>query len=552
MRCDTTLTEPNHKEIASKLSTFIPRDRKRLITQLKCISCDLETFPNEMLNSEFKWEELDFSNGHIKHLKMNALDFTVSRNLRRLNFNNNSITYLDYESFPTSEAIKFLDLSHNLINRVTGSGTFSKMPKLEVLNLANNYIEHLDSMVFKELKYLEILKLNNNRLVEVSFICQLSSSMVIMLSSNPIVRLGSNMDKETYPTSNCSIRYVHSLVLVNGNLETIDLSYAFEQNLKLVNLASNQLTYFELKKPVWLEVLDLSNNKLQGIKIGISSALKIVNLARNNITNTLNISLPGTVEELNLSHNKIVNLAPDTFENLIKLRYLNLAHCGLQTINAEAVLPTSLTHLDLSHNRFVTMDMNQFNGFNELEILYLNGNRLTDIINVEDLKLTTQLKIENNDWNCTRLEVIVDILKTRNGIIFSKPCDPVKCDGNVHGIACRINGSATDLHAIEASNENSNFNLSMSYSFRNISESVERLRLIADGKLIEVFNRTDVTKLDEDSPLEEPNGSINTAVISIGTLLLVALAIFIIYVIINKRADLHCSARYNRSSSEEH
>lgn len=61
---------------------------------------------------------------------------------------------------------------------------------------------------------------------------------------------------------------------------------------------------------------------------------------------------------------------------------------------------------------------------------------MTDIV-VEDLKHPTQLGISNNDWNCTRLGVIVDDLNSQSGILFVKPYDQLTYDLNVYGIVCR-------------------------------------------------------------------------------------------------------------------
>lgn len=449
MHCNTTLTGQNYKGYASKLSASFPRNTSLRIA-VKCISCDLETFPNEMLNSEFEWKELDFSNSHLKYLKMNALNSTVSRRLKRLYFNNNSITYLNEESMPISFYMQELDLSHNLIENVTGNRIFSKY--LHTLNLAYNRLTYLDPNLFKNIK-VRTLILNNNRFLDASFTCHLDWRIKLTLSSNPIVQLRTfDRVQKMHPSnwSKCSIgSQVEELILVEANLKTINLTSA--TFLRLLNLSTNHLKFVEFEN-VELKVLDLHNNKIQAVKLRKSFSLKSVNLGRNNITNTLNISLPATLTDLDLSHNKITNFERDFLKKLYALKNINLAHCGLHVLNAETILQPSLKYLDLSYNTFMDLDMNLFNGLNKLDQLNLNGNRLRDL-NVEDLKYPTHLGLSNNDWNCTRLKRIVDHLNRGNGFIFFKPCDPVKCKESVHGIACRSVENAGNGTALEASSE---------------------------------------------------------------------------------------------------
>lgn len=460
IRCNITLTKENLFEYANiwyspllKNSTFS--------FELKCVSCDLETFPNEITNNGVPWRTLNFGNSNIKQLKMNATNTTVANTIRSLYLYNNFITHLDDESFPTSYSLFELDLSHNLIVSVTGNSTFNKMKFLISIKLSYNFITQLDPLVFNKLSHLMRLDLNYNMLMETSFAGYLDEYRTsLTLSNNPIVKLEKNINVRELvlrntSLTNCSIgSSVLSLIIVNGTLETIDLSNA--TSLSLVNLSSNHLIYFEYKNAEPLVILDLYNNRLQVIKVGNTRTLCSINLARNNITNMFNVKLPNNISDLNLSHNKITNLEEETFKSLIHLTVLNLAHCGLHTLNADIFIPLQvLQSLDLSYNRIVNLDLKIFKGLQRLAQLNLNGNRLSDI-NVEDLTNSIKLiEISNNDWKCTRLKVIIDILNRRNAIRFHEPCNKMSCQENIHGIACRNDEFLADLNSTEASNEDS-------------------------------------------------------------------------------------------------
>lgn len=430
-----------------RLAASLPQDRERQIT-IRCAGCDLDAFPNELLVTSNHWETLNFANSHIKHLRMNELNATIANTMRRLYLNNNSITHLDRDSFPTSLTITQLDLSHNLIVNVFGGQIFEKMPTLDHLNLAHNYISHLDRSIFSKLLRLLTLKLNNNRLLDTAFICHLRSHSHVILSHNPIVTVGTAVSSERTAAAaltDCTIgKSPVSLLLVGGLLKSVELSNG--DNLKCVNLSTNRLVRFELKEARSLRVLDLSNNKLQVVNVRNSRRLLRMNLAKNNVTGTLNLAVPTSLKDLNLSHNRISNIENDFFAKLPNLQRLKMTHCNLHTINAEAVLPMRVKYLDLSHNRFAEMDMNRFSGLKHLEQLNLNGNWLSDI-NVEDLKATVKIGISNNMWKCARLRVIIEILNSRRAHAFHERCYAYGCSVHINGIACQVDDYLEDIRA---------------------------------------------------------------------------------------------------------
>lgn len=151
---------------------------------------------------------------------MNDLNSTICV----LELNNNSIRHLDEESFSASERILHLDLSHNLIERVTVQRTFTKMRYQ--LSLPYNRIARLDPMIFYHIYHLD---LTNNMLLETKFIVQVDNNL-FTLSNNPIFKLEANMNVNTVVLSNSAlVSYavgpnVRELEIVNGILKAIDLT----------------------------------------------------------------------------------------------------------------------------------------------------------------------------------------------------------------------------------------------------------------------------------------------------------------------------------------
>lgn len=453
INCNTTLSEPTAD--SPPLTAPLPHGPLRQIN-LRCVSCHLDTFPNVILDSYFEWLTLNFDSSNIKYLNMSAINTTVADHMGMLVLSNNFITELDDGSLPTARYLYLLDLSHNLIRNVTGHRTFNKMERLITLDLSYNQIRYLDPLAFQNLR-LQVVNLDNNRLLEMTFIAFFLPRIKLTLNNNPIESVDDINVTRIYLTNtsitNCAVgKMVRTLVITDGILETIDLSMT--NGLTLLNLSANHLTHIEIDYQRQLDVLDLHDNRLETISLTHESHIPSINLARNLITNTINMSLPETVVDLNLSHNKIVDFGHDVFKNLKKLRYLDLAHCGLHTFNARIFIPIGITHLDLSYNRIAQIDLNIFKGFRILRQLNLNGNQLTDI-NVEDSSKNVQIGISRNPWNCTRLIAIVDILTRRNAIIFHEPCIPWQCQVNIQGIGCRNDNYVMDVTNTEAPIENS-------------------------------------------------------------------------------------------------
>lgn len=289
--------------------------------------------------------------------------------------------------------------------------TFSKMPSLQFLQLNYNYIRKLDPTIFHGINMF-VLDLSNNMLLETKFIGHIDSEWAtrLDLSNNPIISLENvnvvvqEMQLKNSSLTNCSIgNMFRNLIITNGILKTVDLLEA--TGLLFLNLSSNHLTHFEFKDPQNLYTIDLSNNSLRMVHLEHAQRLERMFLSRNDFRSTLNVSLPSSLQELDLSHNKIADLYLP--KHLANLKHLNLAHCELHALNADLFLPTAMETMDLSYNILVYLDMKIFNGLNELLTLFLNGNRLADL-NVEEYQGTAQLAISDNAWNCIRLKSIIN------------------------------------------------------------------------------------------------------------------------------------------------
>ncbi|XP_053203692.1 serine-rich adhesin for platelets-like [Panonychus citri] len=140
----------------------------------------------------------------------------------------------------------------------------------------------------------------------------------------------------------------------SSNLNLSNLKSLQEVKLNSLNLIS--LSNETFNNLIHLERLDLSNNKLTTLNVGVfssaTSILKFVDLSSNrlqSIYETFNGC--NSIEHLNLRSNQLTNITINTFIGLVKLVYLNLDGNLITTIELGSFLQlTRLGHLIISNN----------------------------------------------------------------------------------------------------------------------------------------------------------------------------------------------------------
>ncbi|KAK9889261.1 hypothetical protein WA026_004537 [Henosepilachna vigintioctopunctata] len=100
----------------------------------------------------------------------------------------------------------------------------------------------------------------------------------------------------------------------------------------------------------------------------------------------IQLDLPPFTQILDLSHNQISQIDENAFQytNLLKLKFLNISFNKLGQISIFAFDGLNeLVALDLSYNAIKYIVPNWFNSMKHLENLYLRGNNLGDMINIQ-------------------------------------------------------------------------------------------------------------------------------------------------------------------------
>lgn len=256
-------------------------------------------------------------------------------NITRLLLSSNGLTDLPEDLLQGLFNLTWLDLRGNTVH--LHKHFFTPVPQLEVLELGNNHLTHLDVGVFANLTKLKFLNLWKNELKNLSrdVFSDLGSLEQLDISSNGLQTLPSDVFSDLGKLVKLSI-YANNfssipegLLTATPKLEVIRL-YDNKQSLTLPDYFLANLT--QLK-----EVYLMRNNHSS-----------IPNNIFWNSTNVANVSLQGNslkklpedlfrdqifLKTLDLSYNQLEYIPNYIFKNLIRLQFLKLGYNRLTNIS---------------------------------------------------------------------------------------------------------------------------------------------------------------------------------------------------------------------------
>ncbi len=299
------------------------------------------------------------------------------------------------------------------------------------LNLESNRISYIDPNAFIELRnYLEELY------IDVDHIGQIPQS-IFSLANLKILKLNGfqlndfslqNLQKlkklEKFYLTNCKIVNVYGfqtqadaiqqlklLSLQSNRIEIIDESlFNYLYNLEILNLNDNNLTYlnFNLKNLTKLHALDLSYNGIAKLNANLFDIKQNANLQRLLLNNNELTSIKQKffknlvgLRELNIDFNKLATLESNVFLNNNQLEILSINNNFLSDIGEQAFngLKTSLQRLHLSRNKLKHLSEDRFIYTTSLQQLYLDRNQLTALNKNTFFGLETTLTELNLQFN---------------------------------------------------------------------------------------------------------------------------------------------------------
>ncbi|KAM9445327.1 podocan [Clarias gariepinus] len=336
-----------------------------------CAGVNLFEFPQELPEST---RQLSLQNNQISEISAEELSRLL--HLEMLNLQNNRLTSqgLGDDGFEALEQLNYLYLANN---KLTEAPRYLP-PTLISADFAANQLTTIYSYTFGQKPGLKSVYLHNNKLTDTGLpegMFNGSNSLeVLILSSNFLRYVPKGL-----PTA------LFRLHLKNNKLEKIP-SGAFEnlpylrelylQNNLLSNSGMDNTTFSHLSK---LEYLDLSNNNLTAVPLGLPRTLMLLHLEKNYITSVRIDSLSAVkdLQYLLLHHNRLRarHIHRDAFRGLKRLHTLHLHHNLLERVPLG--LPRRAHTLVLMRNFIIEIGRDDLSTLYTLKELNLSYNRLT-------------------------------------------------------------------------------------------------------------------------------------------------------------------------------
>ncbi|XP_032428895.1 podocan isoform X2 [Xiphophorus hellerii] len=304
---------------------------------------------------------------HISHLHQ----------LETLNLQNNWLTTdgLEDEGFEMLEELAYLYLANNKLS----SAPRVLPPSLVSADFAANQLSRIYPYTFGHKPKLRSVYLHNNKLTDEG----LPNNMFNASDTLEILTISSNFLRVVPSNLPSSLLRLH---LKSNRLEKIPAG-AFEdlRNLRELYLQNNLLTNDGMDNETFsqlsnLEYLDLSNNNLSVVPMGLPRNLVLLHLEKNAIR-----SIPGdalisvrNIEYLLLHNNKLRSrsIHPMAFQGLKKLHTLHLYNNLLERVPRG--LPRRAKTLMLLHNFVSEIGRNDLSLLYTLTELNLSYNKLTN------------------------------------------------------------------------------------------------------------------------------------------------------------------------------
>ncbi|VDI17565.1 Hypothetical predicted protein [Mytilus galloprovincialis] len=387
-RCPAECTSCDNG-IANCLGTGIrdiPRNFPNTITTMELSGNQLTELSSSSFQELTSLQTLRISGNGISEVMDRS--FISLPSLMSIDLSNNPIVYIHDKAFEGLTHLRLLSITSTKIRRIGRS--LNGLDSLHTVNMVSNQIEALEDENFEFSINLRMIDLSQNQITRISpkTFANLKLLRYLSLSSNPIVRVpelqfGSSI-LQMVDFTNCRLEDVPGKMpesvadfrLGNNKLTEIKAEH-FENitNLRLITLNNNQITKVDDKAFGYLDRLMeiwLSNNRLKSIPRLLPRNIHKLFLDHNGIYEIAqrNFAINSQLEVLSLDTNRVERIAEGAWDEMPKLRSVNLNANNLQYVqhrrevegreltsldNREFVKPREITQQDDSQELVVSV-----------------------------------------------------------------------------------------------------------------------------------------------------------------------------------------------------
>lgn len=332
----------------------------------------LSAFKGEFFNTGTGLEELDLSDNQLSYLFPSS--FRIHPRLRKLIITNNKFNFFPSELIATLQYLEHIDLSGNELKAIDELD-FARLPRLRILEIARNQLDTLSEMAFHNSTQLQTIDLSMNRLDRVGE--RTFEGLVRLEMLNLEGNRLTDLPEQIFDRS--KLHMLENINLAHNRfdyapMKAIQRQYFFVTS---VNLSGNRIKMIppEDSAMVNIKKLDLSYNPLSEETLdnilNEPKTVRELNLAGTGLRTITSLETP-FLQNLNLSHNRIVNINDEAFERATLLETLDLSSNQLNDMRRlSRMWPklTSLQTLDLSNNSFETIAQGDFDHLDMLRSL---------------------------------------------------------------------------------------------------------------------------------------------------------------------------------------
>lgn len=305
-------------------------------------------------------------------------------------------------AFLISPTLQYLDVSSCNLSSINPN-FFDNMTALNTVDISNNPLGILESGMFDALTSLETLKLNDCKLKTIS-----ENAFLTAVNLKNLELAGNYLTDANWPEILGKMIRLEYLNLRKSGLTSLsEDTFTNCTNLVTLILADNELRDLDVAATLgnsvnYLELLDLANCKIQGPISGEAFAnatrLKTLYLSGNplfapDLQEALeplpkleklflsncglralpdNFNVFDNLQELDISHNPLVNVFTKLLAPLENLEYLNMGYSNLSYIGPETFSKmTSMKRLVLSGNDLLSLEAGLFGNLTQLTTLEL-------------------------------------------------------------------------------------------------------------------------------------------------------------------------------------